>query len=260
MKTLLIVDPQNDFCTKKGSLYVDGADSDMRRLSSFIRKNKAKIDSILVTLDMHHQRSIFHPTYWLRKTDGLYPDVFSVISLDQVMSEEIAPINKSNSSWVLYYLQELQKLGKSLVIWPEHCLIGTEGSLVEKHLMHELLQWELFRRKSVKFFMKGMDPQVERYSVVKNDIRVLGDNNVDLSFLEEIRCSDKVWVAGEASSHCVAATVRDIEECFPGSAKKMDLLADATSPVKEFEILERDFMEEMLKKGMSVSSTRFGGK
>ena len=36
---LVIVDPQNDFCRERGSLYVDGAKTDMERLSAHIEKN-----------------------------------------------------------------------------------------------------------------------------------------------------------------------------------------------------------------------------
>lgn len=33
---LLIIDPQNDFCSPDGSLYVHGAEQDMQRLADFI--------------------------------------------------------------------------------------------------------------------------------------------------------------------------------------------------------------------------------
>jgi nicotinamidase/pyrazinamidase len=51
---LLIIDPQYDFCNPKGNLYVAGAEDDMKRLSTMIKKGKAKINNIHSTLDQHH--------------------------------------------------------------------------------------------------------------------------------------------------------------------------------------------------------------
>ena len=36
---LMIIDPQNDFCLKNGSLSVPGADKDMERLAKMIENN-----------------------------------------------------------------------------------------------------------------------------------------------------------------------------------------------------------------------------
>lgn len=48
---LIIVDPQIDFTTKEGSLYVPGAELAMQNLAEFI--NKYEFDSIIVTCDWH---------------------------------------------------------------------------------------------------------------------------------------------------------------------------------------------------------------
>lgn len=48
---LIIVDPQIDFTTKEGSLYVSGAELAMQNLAEFI--NKYEFDSIIVTCDWH---------------------------------------------------------------------------------------------------------------------------------------------------------------------------------------------------------------
>ena len=51
---LLIIDPQNDFCDPKGSLFVPGADGDMTRLATMIDRISPKLADIHVTLDSHH--------------------------------------------------------------------------------------------------------------------------------------------------------------------------------------------------------------
>ncbi len=62
---LLIIDPQNDFCDKRGSLFVPGADKDMVHLARMIKRLKDKISDIHVTLDTHHYVDIAHPGFWV---------------------------------------------------------------------------------------------------------------------------------------------------------------------------------------------------
>lgn len=73
---ILIVDPQNDFCTaddghgNKGTLVVPGADADMSRLSRLIRRLGDKIDGISTTMDSHQTIGIERPRWWVRVSDG----------------------------------------------------------------------------------------------------------------------------------------------------------------------------------------------
>ena len=50
---LLVIDPQVDFCDPNGSLFVKGADADMKRLATMIRENINLIERINITLDSH---------------------------------------------------------------------------------------------------------------------------------------------------------------------------------------------------------------
>ena len=68
---ILIVDPQNDFCTaddghgNKGTLVVPGADADMSRLSRLIRRLGDRIDGISTTMDSHQTIGIERPRWWM---------------------------------------------------------------------------------------------------------------------------------------------------------------------------------------------------
>ena len=62
---LIIIDPQNDFCSPRGSLFVPGADEDNERLGEFILANSLEIDQIIVTLDSHYVIDISHPKFWV---------------------------------------------------------------------------------------------------------------------------------------------------------------------------------------------------
>ena len=62
--SLLIIDPQNDFCSPEGSLFVKGAEEDCRSIKKVLENLDKKIDSIIITMDMHHFYDISHPGFW----------------------------------------------------------------------------------------------------------------------------------------------------------------------------------------------------
>jgi nicotinamidase-related amidase len=56
----VIVDPQNDFCDSKGTLYVNGGEKDMTRLAKMIERIGGKLDDIHITMDSHRLIDISH--------------------------------------------------------------------------------------------------------------------------------------------------------------------------------------------------------
>ncbi len=68
--SLLIIDPQNDFCDQPGAaLPVPGAMADMVRLAGFIAARSTGLHDILATLDSHAHVGIERPTFW-QSADG----------------------------------------------------------------------------------------------------------------------------------------------------------------------------------------------
>ena len=65
-------------------------------------------------------------------------------------------------------------------------------------------------------------------------------------------------LAGEALSHCLANSVRDIADKFrsPEYIRKLVLLSDASSNVTGFEQYGDDFLRELRAKGMQVATTQ----
>ena len=113
---LLIIDPQNSFCnpgdsngTGKGSLFVDGADKDMKKLADWILKHQDQIDYIGVTLDSHQPNDIAHPGFWQDK-DGNYPPPFSVITVKDVEEGKWSP--RFDPARCLNYLKNLESQGE----------------------------------------------------------------------------------------------------------------------------------------------------
>jgi nicotinamidase-related amidase len=70
--------------------------------------------------------------------------------------------------------------------------------------------------------------------------------------------ADIIAVAGEASSNCVANTLRDIISCFNNDAyvSKIVFLKDCSSPVPGFENQEDKFIAEATAKGMQVTTSK----
>lgn len=63
-----------------------------------------------------------------------------------------------------------------------------------------------------------------------------------------------VIVAGEALSHCVANTVRDIAHSFgEDNIRKLVLLTDCSSSVGGFEQLGQDYVTEKCARGMKTT-------
>lgn len=232
---LLIIDPQNDFCDPKGSLFVPGAEDDMTRLATMVRRLKGKIDDIHVTLDSHRKVDIAHPIWW-KDSDGKHPAPFTMISSADVAAGKWTTTMPSAYQRSLDYLKALEAGGRyPHVIWPEHCRIGTWGHNVHPALMAALDEWES-RFAIVDFVTKGSNIWTEHFSAVQAEVPDPQDptTQVNTKLIETIEDADVVLVAGQARSHCVANTVRDIAKQFdPKSVSKIVLLTDAMSDVPD---------------------------
>jgi nicotinamidase-related amidase len=78
----------------------------------------------------------------------------------------------------------------------------------------------------------------ENYSVMSPEVRELGGQSVgtfNAAFFKLLMDFDRVYVFGQAKSHCVLSTLRDMQEHIakvdPKLMSKIYVLEDATSPV-----------------------------
>lgn len=255
---LVVIDPQNDFCRTDGALAVPGADRDMDRLAVMVRRLKHKLADIHVTLDSHRSVDISHPV-WFRDADGNAPAPFTPIAAADVRAGVWSPTLPSTHGRTLAYLDELERTGRyQHVIWPEHCLIGSEGHAVVEPLFDALQEWAA-RFALVDFVTKGSNPFTEHFSAVRAEVPDPADPNTQLNagLLTTLEEADLILLAGEASSHCLANTVRDIAAGFQDrkAIEKLVLLTDATSPVPGFEALADDFVRDLVAMGMKTATT-----
>jgi len=257
---ILVIDPQNDFCDKKGALYVPGADRDMERLADMIVRLRDKIDDIHVTLDTHHYVDVAHPVFWVN-SEGKHPDpLATIITVEDVENGKWQTTNPQMGKRALDYVRALKANNQyALVIWPFHCLIGSWGYGVYPELFDALLEWEK-DFSMVDYVTKGSNMYTEHYSAVQADVPDPQDPGTMLNtrLIQTLEDADIIALAGEALNFCVANTVTDIANNFgEENIKKFVLLEDACSPVpgKDFEVLTKNFMTEMTRRGMQVSNT-----
>lgn len=257
---LLLVDPQNDFCDPEGALFVPGAAGDARRTAEMIDRVSPVLDDLVVTLDCHHVLDVAHPLMWVDR-EGKHPMPFTQISLEDLESGTWNAVRPEWRDRLRQYVSDLEAFGRyRLTIWPEHCLVGGWGFGVVPCVFRAVTGWERRHAASATLVLKGENPWTEHYSAVRAEVPDPGDPRTAINrvLLERILSSDCCAVAGQALSHCVANTVRDLVEPLGGDLSRLVLIRDATSSVPGFESIGEAFLEEMAALGMRLeSSTAF---
>lgn len=255
---LLIIDPQHDFVNPQGKLFVPGADKDMERLTKLVKRVSTRINKIHVTLDSHHPIDVGHPAFWIDK-NGKNPgeNDFQAITLKDIEDGVWRPANPEIYNRMLKYAQDLEKNGRyPITVWPVHCLIGSIGATVEPNLFAAVSQWAVAAGKTVDFVSKGSNPFTEHYSAVKAEVPDPNDptTGINTRLIQTLQKADEIAIAGEAGSHCVANTVRDIANEFKDDSyiKKLVLLEGCYSPVPKCEAMQESFIKDLTKKGMRI--------
>jgi len=256
-KTLLIIDPQVDFCMPGGALFVNNADVDMQKLSNFIIENAEQIESIIVSLDMHMLEDIAHSIYWI-DSEGKHPEPFTNITFNDVKSGIWKTKNPIMQSHVLYYLEQLESGGNFVhTIWPNHCIAGTQGSNIFPTLLVAIKNWMEVSKKPFITYIKGMNPTSEQFGIFQEEVQtsdIEGDFNHNL-FKQIFKYNQEVLVAGQAKSHCVATSLKQIYEMFPNTIKNITLLTDTTSNVTGCEHIADKIYEDLRTAGMKELTT-----
>ena len=255
---LLLVDVQNTFCIPDFELFVggrsgNGAVEDNIRLCQFIYRNLLHISKISCTLDTHTTMQIFHEVFWINDAGEhpaplqtlitqadieagkwrVNPAVVESVMGDQSQYEKLKAYGE-------HYVKTLTADGKyPLAIWPYHAMLGGIGHAVVSAVDEVCFFHAIARKTQVHYEIKGQNPLTENYSVLRPEVLNDADGKPiaekNRAFLQMLLEYDRVIIAGQAKSHCVAWTVSDlleeIQEIDPGLAQKVYLVEDLTSPV-----------------------------
>ena len=254
---LFIIDPQVDF-HEGGSLGVDGATKDSKRIAALIRKHVHKIDHIFVSLDTHHRIHIAHGAFWKNK-NGESPAPFTEIRHADVVAGKWVAREAQLNEWALEYTASLEKGGRfSHMIWPYHCILGTTGHAVAPALLPALDEWSEVRNRSITWVLKGQNNRTEMYSALKAEVPVVDDPATFLNthLIKTLLSHRQVLICGEAKSHCVNFTTRDLlSQCPPERVASIVVLTDATSPVAGHEAQADKFIDDMKAAGVTLCTT-----
>jgi nicotinamidase-related amidase len=147
--TVLIIDPQRDF-HPGGSLAIPSADDDSARIAAMLSAHVEAIDDIVVSLDTHQKLHVAHPLFWIN-AEGGHPAPFTPIEVAAVESGAWKTTDPRWQAWGLTYVTTLaQNKRFTLLIWPEHCLIGTSGHAVVDSVNAALHGWCAERARAVE--------------------------------------------------------------------------------------------------------------
>ena len=252
---LFIIDPQNDFMDTPGAaLPVPGAVADMERLAHWLRRSSKRVESLTVTLDSHASVGIERTTFWL-DAQGAAVQPFTMITSDDVHGGKYRPRRADLMQEVLTYLKALETAGRhQLIVWPVHCVTGTWGHNIYPPLAQCIAAWELETGRFCAKVLKGIHPLTEQYSAFRAEVPRADDTSTQLNvqLLDRLATAQGVLlIAGEAQSHCVAASVHDMITHLPASRLKNTLLLrDCMSPVVGFEDAAASFMQQAQRAGL----------
>lgn len=259
---LLIIDPQIDF-HEGGSLAVPGSSKDAERIAKMIREHKTQIGEIFVTLDSHHKKHIAHQAFWSDREDGKGnpPGLFSSITAKDLEEGKWFPKDLSLKNHCKAYAEKLKKAKNNfdLIIWPDHCLIGTVGHAVQDDIQLALREWsETNYTKTVKYIHKGMNCLTEMYSAIEAEVPIPTDPTTTTNYelLNQLKTAKRLLICGQALSHCVNFTTRDIMYHWKDK-KNSDIfvLEDGCSSVPGFEKFSNEFIAFVKAEGVRVTKT-----
>lgn len=251
---LMLIDVQNTFCIPDFELYVGGrsgrgAVEDNVRLCEFIYRHLGEITRITATMDTHLTMQVFHAIFFVDK-DGNHPAPYTDIHVSELLEDkwmfnpalasqfDIAP--EYGQTMMIHYAQALKKSGKyALTIWPYHAMLGGIGHALVSSVAEALFFHSVARIAQTDIVTKGEAPFTENYSVIGPEVLTgpmdepLGMH--DERFIQQLQECDRLIIAGQAKSHCVAWTVNDLLDDIMLAdaqlARKIYLLEDCTSPV-----------------------------
>ncbi len=159
---VIVVDMQGDFTTwKKGTLAVNGADEAyVKKVADATALLKEKGFVLYGTQDWHPRNHI-----------------------------SFASNHPGNKPF-----EAIQVNGKTQVLWPDHCVQGTDGAKV-------LLDNNIFQA----IVKKGQDPRFDSYSGFQDD----GGSKTEMDTILKAAGMKKLVVYGLATDYCVMATAID---------------------------------------------------
>lgn len=255
---LILVDFQHDFVDPTGTLSVPGAQDDIARFLRWFYASAGMITSIYASLDTHRPNSIFFSGWWIDPRTGAHPQPYTPITLADVEQGVWRPV--AQPEWSQDYLRRLrQQAKKDLMIWPPHTMEGTLGHMLVAPLS-EAIAWHSVARQTLPTYVsKGDTPRTEFYGIFGAEVPDPDDSAsaLNTALLDAVLRHDRVYIAGEAKSHCVIETLRQIVAYVGGQSEALrrvhvlrDCMSSVAHPTIDFDALAEAEFAEMERLGV----------
>lgn len=265
---VVLVDYQHDFVDPTGTLYVPGSQEDVARFLNWFYACAPQVTSVYASLDTHIPFQIFFSSWWQDPRTGEHPRPFTAISADDVNHERWTPVIQPE--WSLRYVNLLaEQARKDLMIWPYHTMEGTQGHMLVAPISEAIAWHSAARGTQPTYITKGLTVRSEFYGIFGAEVPDPADpsSHLNTALLDAVMKHDKVYIAGEAKSHCVLETERQLVGYLsqqPERLKRLHFLTDCTSsvqhPVVNFDALAEQELGRMQLQGIQLvrSSERLG--
>jgi nicotinamidase-related amidase len=141
-------------------------------------------------------------------------------------------------------------------------MIGGVGQALDPALFEAIHYHAVARRSQPVFLQKGMIPTTEHYSPFEPEVKVPTHphGSLNTTLLKLLETHERIYVAGEAKSHCVLEACASMVKHFdkrPDVIERIHFLEDCTSSVVapgiDFEAVARRELDEFAKKGMQFT-------
>ena len=207
---------------------------------------------------------MFEPrsTFWRTGNKGPVSP-FTQISAQQLRSGAFVPAAAGALPRAQAYLDALESAGRyQLMVWPVHCEIGSWGQNIHGAVRAAYNAWEVAQLQVVAKLSKGSNPWTEHYSAVMAEVPDPQDpaTQLNIPFLDSLVSAERIYICGEAGSHCVRASTEHIADYLQAqqgreSLSRLVLLTDCMSPVPGFEAQQREFLAAMLARGARLATS-----
>jgi nicotinamidase-related amidase len=265
------IDCQISFCHPDGGLFVPGAVEDAGRAIGWLYRHLDRVTETIWSLDTHELHQIFHPAFW-RDREGRRPAPFTAITAAEVKAGQWVPRERFGRA--LEYCEKLEATGKYvLTVWPYHGILGGLANALLPAFAEAMCFHAFAREAPPRLVAKGRQPWTEMYSALSPEVRELEGETLggfDEGLFRHLMSFDRVYVFGQASSHCVLATLEDLRDRVlaedPSGLERFVILEDAMSPVPppdldplpaglDFPRIARERLDALVRAGMRRSTT-----
>ena len=215
-KVLIVVDPQNDFCDPKGSLYVAGSEGIFDKVNALLDSDEFALK--VITQDWHPKGHVSFAS-----THGA--ELFT-------QKETLQGTGSPKGTKTI-----------KQTMWPDHCVEGTWGAEI-----HPAIHVD----KADLIYRKGRDSNRECYSAfeyVHEGEAFIEDYTIFYSMMANVD-ADEVYVCGLCLDYCCLQTAIGAEELF----ERVYIVADASRAVDEEH--REDYLADYIQRNIVVTTTK----